>query len=277
MLATAGWNNVFVCPQPLCSIPRTPPSADYAAAPSADDNNDGASLKSVAHTIPEGNTITVIPDMTLVLVEYGWKQGDGDKRPAWNNSQNMVIRYQGHPVLLENKRNGSRNANNWVSGEDALEKVEEAAADVLVQARVFFKKFKWQRYMVVIAAGGPWWSCALVWRHQLDDMSDDDLERHASVRLEEQFWAQSNAGDESDDMSGIEEDDQPVGSDNDKPAIEDKDELDIIGREDDPLRGLKMSKPFCPIRHIEHANSDAGVGGIVAFLEEIKDDFFKGI
>jgi len=138
----------------------------------------------------------------------------------------VKIRYAGVPILVEVKRGGSRS----LDGVDFLKstrvEIERGEDDLYRQAAYMFTMHQRQKYVVLVACSGVYWSCRLIDRetvmNRVAKRPTDDFQRDIDEPIGEfDLDDEDGEDDEGVELGGMLWED-------------DIDELDLIGQPDGP-------------------------------------------
>lgn len=212
---------LIVIPQHLLYYVPTEDSSDSDEGDSNVEDLADTSISTIdsrPSTKPERSAKEILPDFAIIRVICRFR--NYVLRPTYLN---LKIRYAGVPILVEVKRGGSRS----LDGVDFLRstsvEVERAMDDLYRQAAYMFTMHQRQKYVVLVACSGIYWSCTLIDR-------DNIMDRVAQQPTDD-FQP------DVDDLSGqIDSDDEnDEGKDCGDVLLEDDiDELDLIGQSEGP-------------------------------------------
>ncbi|KAG2113805.1 uncharacterized protein F5147DRAFT_679896 [Suillus discolor] len=126
----------------------------------------GAGDISFASTIPEKDARSVLVDFTVVRLTAVPQPEEKSRYGGWRITAANAC------LLVEVKRFASRSLKDDELDEDIKFHIDEARADILVQAGCVFLQDETKDSVMAIAAAGPYWSGATIHRDDVRDTMD---------------------------------------------------------------------------------------------------------
>jgi hypothetical protein len=187
---------------------------------------------SATSTVPEKKTLELVTDFAVTRLNYR-------RRPNTQGHHWDVIkaRFQGVPILIENKRSASRRLKGYLYARDVEKYVNRARLDVMRQAAFLFHMHPHQQSVVLIAASGLFWSSLVVDRTAVMTPADaaDAYDPSADDSEDEGSESESEGEDDIEEVEG------PLSS---------GDELDLIPRQREVIEP-RAEVLFHPVQPVE--------------------------